>query len=217
MIHLVTSFYILNEDTEEKKQRNIELINALINNINCDYISKIYLYVDNDNALKKIHEIPEHRQKLIIINIGKQPLYSDLFEYCIDNLENKICMVSNSDIYLHECDIECINKIDNNIFALTRYEYDLSCPFIDNMCGVTHDSFIFKSPLTKNILNNIKHIQNVWGSENSVASSLIDNGNYNIINPCYQIKIVHLHKSDYRNEDRIRIASAKYIIPPIYY
>ena len=126
-------------------------------------------------------------------------------------------MISNSDIYLHECNIDCINRISDNIFALTRYDHDLSCYFIDNNWGVTHDAFIFKSPLNKNILNNINHVQNVWGSENSVINSLIDFGNYKIYNPCYQIKIVHLHSSEFRNLDRIRIAEPKYEHKPCYY
>jgi len=216
-INLITSFYILDEDNENKKKRNIELLDALINNINCPFIKKIHLYIDDHKALDKIHSISKCKEKLFIIEIKKQPLYSEFFEYAIDNLQNEICMISNSDIYLYECDIDCLNNINNNIFALTRYEKDLSCEFIDNNIGCTHDAFIFKSPLNKNILNSIKHYQNIWGSENSVVTSLIENGKYKIYNPCYQIKIVHLHSSNYRNEDRERIAYSKYDHPPYYY
>lgn len=216
-MNLITSFYLVDEINEQRKNRNIELVEALIKNINCSYIKKIHLFVDNEKALNRIHHIPEHREKLIIIAIKEQPLYSELFEYAIDNLPNQLCMISNSDIYLYECDMDCLNRIGNNIFALTRYEYDLSSYFIDSMVDCTHDAFIFKSPLTKNILEKIKHVQNVWGSENSVITSLIENGNYKIYNPCYQIKIVHLHKSGYRNEDRIRIAYSKYGHKPVYY
>ena len=216
-INLITSFYILDEDNESKKKRNIELVNSLVNNINCPFIKKIHLFVDDEKSLHRIHLIPEHREKLFIIKIQKQPLYSELFEYAIDNLQNEICMIANSDIYLYECDMNCLNNINNNIFALTRYEDDLSSYFIDSNCGGTHDAFIFKSPLNKNILDSIKHYQNIWGSENSVITSLIDNGNYKIYNPCYQIRIVHLHSSGYRNEDRERIAYSKYDHPPCYY
>ena len=89
-MNLITSFYLVDEINEQRKNRNIELVEALIKNINCSYIKKIHLFVDNEKALNRIHHIPEHREKLIIIAIKEQPLYSELFEYAIDNLPNEL-------------------------------------------------------------------------------------------------------------------------------
>ena len=211
MIHLITSFYILEKNDEISIKRNNELINSLINNINNNIIEKIHLYLDNESALEKLKFLNLNSfEKIHIINIGKQPLYSDLFEYAIDNLNDKICMICNSDIYLYECDMNCLNRLDNNIFALSRYEHDLSCPIIDNHWG-SHDAFIFKSPLNKNILQNLNHIQNVAGSDDSVVNNLVDNG-YKLYNPCYQIKIIHLHQSQLRTYNEHKIAHGKYFI-----
>ena len=183
------------------------------NNIKCKYIEKIHLYVDDNDALNKVLELKS--DKINIIMIGKQPLYSDFFEYAIDNLKNKICMISNSDIYLYECDIDCLIRLSDNIFALTRHEHDLSKPLIDKRYG-SHDAFIFNSPLDKKILVNLHHIQNVAGSDDSVVNNLVDNG-YNLYNPCFQIKIVHLHKSELRTYNQIKIANGKYFIKPTYF
>jgi len=213
MINLITSFYQSSRTDNIYIERNNELLESLKKNIECQSISKIHLYVDNDNELNIIKSL-ENNNKINIISIGKQPLYSDLFEYAFNNLKNEICMISNSDIYLHECDIDCLNRLDNNIFALTRYEYDMSSPLIDIYQG-SHDVFIFRSPLNIN-LDNIKHVQNVWGSENSVIDNLCNHG-YKVFNPCYQIKIVHLHKSELRNGDRIRIPGGIYLISPNIY
>jgi hypothetical protein len=122
-------------------------------------------------------------------------------------------MITNSDIYLHEIDINCINKISNNVYALTRYEHDLSSPLIDKFCK-SHDAFIFKSPVNID-LEKAKHVQNVRGSENSIIDNLIENGN-KLYNPCYQIKIVHLHASMLRDKGRIRIHNGKNRITPSY-
>jgi len=213
MIHLISSFYQSNNKDDIYIKRNTELLDSLKKNIECKVIIKIHLYVDDENSLNTIKTL-ENNEKINIIKVNKQPLYSDLFEYAFNNLKNEICMISNSDIYLYEYDIDCLNRLDNNVFSLTRYEYDMSCPLINNYCG-SHDSFIFKSSLNIN-LDNIKHVQNVWGSENSIIDNLCESG-YKVFNPCYQLKIVHLHESNLRNEDRIRIPGGKYLIPPCTY
>lgn len=215
MINLITSFYIIkNANTLQLEKRNNELINALIYNINNPLIEKIYLYIDDIYSLNKAIELNKNN-KIHIIEVGKQPLYSDLFEYAINNLENKICMIANSDIYLYDCDIECLNNINNNIFSLSRFENDLTCPIIDKKWG-SYDAFIFKSPLNKSILESMKHKQNVAGSDDNIVNILVDN-NYKLYNPAFQIKIVHLHESDYRTYSIDKIAECKYYIKPDFY
>jgi hypothetical protein len=119
-------------------------------------------------------------------------------------------MISNSDIYLHTLDLDCMNRLENNIFALSRYEHDFSCPIIDKRWG-SHDAFIFRSPLKSDILQNLQHIQNVAGSDDNVVNTLVDNG-YTLHNPSFQIKIVHLHESNVRTYNQVKIAHGKYFI-----
>jgi hypothetical protein len=221
MIHLITSFYYVKEINEKTKNRNNELLECLKQNILSKDISKIYLFVDNQEALNVINNINNiigyEQNKVNVISIGKQPLYSELFEFAFDFLKGKICMISNSDIYMYECDMNCIKNISDNIFAITRYEHDMSCPHIDNNNEWScHDAFIFRSPLNKKILENYHHTQNLWGAENSVIDTLIHNG-YKVYNPCYQIKIKHLHQSDLRDNNRQRIKGPEFNIPPSIY
>ena len=119
-------------------------------------------------------------------------------------------MVTNSDIYIDSCDINLINKLNNQnnlLYALTRHEYDMTCPLINDYHG-SHDSFIFKSPLNNISIETLKFPQNVWGSENKLISELYKQ-HVLIKNPCRQIKIVHLHKSNIRENNRIWISCHK--------
>jgi hypothetical protein len=202
MINIITSFYISKFNSELNNDRNNELRECLHKNINNPIIKKIHLYIDDNEALEYINNIQSN--KINIIEVGKKPLYSDLFSYGINNLKDEFCMVTNSDIYIKEFDLDILNKLNNNvIFSLTRYEYDMSCPLIMKYQG-SHDCFIFKSPINDSFINNIKHVQHVWGSENVVLYELLK-ANLTIFNPCYQLKIVHLHKSDLREINRPRI------------
>jgi hypothetical protein len=215
MINIITSFYIPKIfDSVCNQIRLKELHDCLNNNINNQIIEKIHLYLDDEDAHEYIKSL--NSDKINIISIGAKPLYSDLFLYALEKLQNKICMITNSDIYLAECDNTLLERLNDNntVFALTRYEYDMSCEQITWFCG-SHDCFVFKSPINfMNKINNINHVQHHLGSENIICWEL-RNSNINLYNPCYQIKIVHLHKSCLRESDRIRIGEDRnYSVSP---
>lgn len=214
MINIITSFYICRLNSELNNERNNELQQCLKYNIENPLIEKIHLFLDDEDAHNYIQHI--NSNKIKIIEIGKKPLYSDLFAYANNNLQNKICMITNSDIYLKECDLQILNAVNyNTVYALTRYEHDMSCPLIQKYQG-SHDSFIFRSPLSNSFIDKVQHVQHVWGSENVLLYELAK-ANILIYNPCYQIKIVHLHKSDLRENNRPRINYQRSLeIPPIF-
>lgn len=237
MVHLVTSFYTLEEKNEKTVKRNQELEECLRKNLNSPLVSGIHLFVDDARALEKVRcmisEVSEkgvdgiengNGNKITVIGVRKQPQYSDLFLYACQSLQGKVVMITNSDIYLAECDLGVLSGISDNIFALTRYEHDFSSPLIEIMNQekwASHDAFLFQSPLKKLALKDfipkIGHYQNRWGSEDIVIQVLLEYG-YQIYNPCYEIKIVHLHASGLRDqEERETIAYTKnFIVPALY-
>jgi hypothetical protein len=113
-------------------------------------------------------------------------------------------MITNSDIFLYECDSTVIEKLTTEqvCYALTRYEYDMSHPLIDNYCG-SHDCYIFNSKFInyKIINEHTNFYQNFPGIETHIIKGLCDN-NFKVLNPCKQIKIVHLHKTQLRNHGK---------------
>ena len=210
MINIVTSFFISKLVNPQIEYRNQELVDTLLKNVSSPFVETIHLFVDDEISMRKLTALfAEYieNKKIQVIQVGKQPLYYHLFAYAITNLRDKICMVTNSDIYIHSCDTALIDRLNNEprlLYALTRHEYDMSCPLINSYQG-SHDSFIFKSPLNNISIETLKFPQNVWGSENKLISELYKQ-QIVIKNPCKQIKIVHLHKSGIREHNRITIS-----------
>ena len=227
MINLITSFYLSKNKFKTNIKTNIkywriftlplhdmmsgrqqELDRALRRNIKSNYIKSIHLFVDDKESLEYLNNNFD-TDKLTIISVGKQPMYSDLFKYS-NNLKNKICMVSNNDIWLKSIkNLNFIKKDLNNktIYCLTRHEHDLSCRLI-KVYNASHDAFIFRSPINNNLFKKIKHYQNVWGSENVVIYEL-RKLKYRILNPCMDIIIVHEHASNLREAGRKHILPAQ--------
>jgi hypothetical protein len=109
-------------------------------------------------------------------------------------------MITNADIFLHEMNTTLLEQVKENkmMFALTRYEHDMSHPLMDDYGG-SHDAYIFNSKfINKNIINeHTQFYQNFPGIETHIIKTFHDNG-FKVLNPCKQIKIVHLHKTHLR-------------------
>ena len=201
MINIISTFYVSKYSSDLDELRTQELISALKNNIDSEYIEKIHLFVDDEISLNKLNEIAKDSNKIKIIELKKQPIYTDFFNYILNNLPDKICMITNSDIYLHSCDISILDKLKDNkyLYVLTRHEYDMSHYLIDNYSG-SHDCYIFNSKYLDNTIINehTQYKQNLPGIESQIISSFCKSG-FKAFNPCKQIKIVHLHKTHLRN------------------
>jgi hypothetical protein len=205
MINIISTFYISKYSSELDNLRTNELEIAFLNNLSCNFIEKIHLFVDDNDSLDRLKELSNKSDKVVIIEVGKQPKYTDFFRYIIDNLKNKLCMLTNSDIYLLECEENLINRLKEEkfVYALTRYEYDMSKPLIDYYCG-SHDCYIFNSKFINEYIisdnfDNIDFFQYNPGIETRILKTFYDEG-FKLLNPCKQIKIVHLHKTQLRNE-----------------
>jgi hypothetical protein len=209
IINIITSYYIAKD-----LKRYEELIETLKKNIESPFINKIHLFVDDENAMKRLNDNFSNliNNKIIIIKVGHQPLYGDLFKYAIEKLANTICMVTNSDIYIQNCnDIRILNMIQKTktCFSLSRHESDGTRPQVDNYYG-SHDSFLFNpSNIDIDIIKDLNFYQNNLGSEGRVMGELIKQG-LRVLNPCLQIIIVHNHSSNYREDNREWIGNHKY-------
>lgn len=201
MINIISTFYVSKYSSSLDIERSEELETSLINNFNSDLIEKIHLFVDDNDAVIRLQTLFSNSPKIHIIEVGKKPKYIDFFNYILNYLPNNICMIINSDIYLHTCDLHLLNKLNDNkiAYALTRYEYDMSSPLINEYYG-SHDAYLFNSKyLSKNIINeHTNFYQNFPGIESHIIKAFCDE-EFTVFNPCEQIKIIHLHKTQLRN------------------
>lgn len=217
-MNIITSFFnkpiYNNSDETTSIIRNNEYNECLIKNMMFPYIKKIYLFIDNEyslNVLNKLIENNDNKDKIVKIEHNKQALFSDYFKYIFDNLYNEVIAICNSDIYFHKYDQELINKFiieKGNTFCLTRHETIDYKPLIDKRKG-SYDVYIFKSPLNNGLINDSKFKQNLKGSDDMIVF-LFQKYGYITLNPCLQIKIIHNHKSDFRETNYKRINNKHY-------
>lgn len=188
------------------KERQQEIEYTLNSNLNKNFINNIHLFIkkkDYDIFINSNFTGHANYNKIIPVLFEGQPTYPELFTYSC-NLKNIICCICNSDIEFIIENINILQKVNNEniIYFITRHEYDDSSPLINNYEG-SHDAFIFHSDtMKKNIenkdLNFINYKQNTMGIEALLTIYFIEQLKYTIFNPCFQIKLIHHHKSNVR-------------------
>ena len=198
-MELLTSFYY-----PKNKLREKELIKTLNLNLSNQNIHKIHLYITNSDYKKFIktnfkENINYNKINFIIKN--NQPTYKELITQAT-LYDNKNICICNSDIEINVSNTEIFNKLNDSCYFLTRHESNNTRPLIDKFCG-SHDAFIFKSNiLKKKVMNKdlsyIDYIQNTPGIEALLTIFFIEELKYNVLNPCYEIKLIHHHESAYR-------------------
>ena len=203
-MHIVSTFYISKYSSDLDVSRSKELEECLTKNLENPDVDKIHLFLDDDDALNRLNEISGFSEKIVVACIGIKPKYDDFFRYIIDNLHGQICMITNADIYLYECEYRLIEsvKTEKICYSLSRHEHDLSHPQIDQYYG-SHDCYIFNSLfIDEKIINaHTNFHQNCPGIESQIVKNFCDHG-FKVYNPCKQIKIVHLHKTQLRNQGK---------------
>jgi hypothetical protein len=200
-MEIIQSFYY-----SSNKERHQEIEITLNANLSKHFVKKIHIFIEeNDYNIFKTSHFSEHEKygKINIVLWPSQPTYPELFKYS-SKLENVICCVCNSDIEIFIENDMILNNLNNNkiIYFITRHEWDGTKPLIDNYGG-SHDAFVFHSDTLKTHIKNkdlgyINYIQNTPGIEALLTIYFIEQLEYEILNPCFQIKLVHHHESNVR-------------------
>ena len=201
-MEIIQSFYY---GQNNERQREIEY--ALDVNLKNKFINKIHLFITEKDYIKFITSeyMIKHtnKEKIKLNKLEHQPTYPELFTYG-SKLNDCIIAICNSDIeFIIENNNIFERLINKNIgYFITRHEYN-GDPFLINNFGGSHDAFIFHSNTLKlNIENKdlkfIDYIQNTSGIEAILTIYFIEQLNYKLLNPCFQIKLIHHHKSNIR-------------------
>ena len=185
-----------------EKKRETELRKCLIKNIECEFVDKIYLFVESLNL-----QIPPDPEKKIVQMLLKTRLsYAD----CIFLIQKQIgsgylVAFANADIYLDETwkSVWSVN-MDSVFFALLRWEED------GNLFGPRNDSqdtwlIHSDSVLSRTWDFNAFNIPfGKAGCDNAILVEFFRN-RFRIVNPAMSLKTHHVHSSEIRHYDKTDI------------
>ena len=202
MIHIITQFYIVKYGITQERQK--ELNNCIINNINNNNVNYIHVlyYEENDkNYLEKLIT----SDKLIYKKINNILMYSDVFTYYNEIIKNEICVYLHADMYITDgFNLLTDDILNNTIYFLIPHK--LQCGFeVNCKCsrktktnlGIfssgAFDGFVFKNKIMQNIIRNSQYGVNTLGGETKLISLLKIN-QYDVFS-CPLLKSFHLHNN----------------------
>jgi hypothetical protein len=182
----------------QNEARNKEIVFAITQNLQLDYINKYYILCENQESFDSIKEYAN--DKTVILLYNQRLTYDDIFQ--ISNkytTDQSINILINSDIIL--TNFKEINSffVKNNVFlCVSRYEKDGQLIHIPH---ISQDVWAWKG------LNQIKNgnfYMGTLGCDTAIAYRAIESG-YKTINPCRHLIATHNHASNYRTYDETRM------------
>ena len=152
---------------------------------------------------RDMNESNEHIKNIVIVNEGKRATYNQLFQATYD-YPHDINIIANLDIFFDDT-LKDANKIgDKMCFALSRWEYNGGALKLHGggnplRLAWSQDVWIFRgqAPMVGRY-RNYEFGMGVPGCDNVLAYQLKENG-YQLRNPCYSIKAIHVHATESRD------------------
>jgi len=180
-IILITQYYIIkNDDEKYNKIRQNEINFCLQKNFDNKYIDEIHMLMEEDYNIDFIKN--KNNIKIIKQIIGKRLNFKDVFKYYNNNIQNDICILINSDIYLDQSIeiVKNINFTNEKLFiSLNRYENNTdNVPALLNGLEINNADYkgcqSFLKPYQESIWS-----QDAWIWKNKI-DEIDDNFNFNL-------------------------------------
>ncbi|MBR8828001.1 MAG: glycosyltransferase [Gomphosphaeria aponina SAG 52.96 = DSM 107014] len=217
-IVLITTLY-----DEKREERCYEYSQCLLKNLKSNQFSKIVvLFEGYDHECQKKDQCfmasnlqflqNKYSELVEVHNIDQRPTYDDILDFAGNNLQNKIVIISNADIYFDES-LSKIHKIDfdKNVIVLSRRELNHNSEMIRNSDNglpnyLSADVWGFKIPLNKDFRGNYQI--GTFFCDSFFNNQLYLSSNYSVYNPCLTIKAYHLHDESYNSSDAKKLDSS---------
>lgn len=191
--------------------RREEFLYCIKKNLKNQFIDKIYVFCED--------ELPIDNQKLVKIDSGefKNPSFGKIFSFFEKDCIN---IVANTDIYFDSSIRLVKNLKSNEVFCLSRREisWGLNFQIFKRRVGNSQDAWIFNGQVYEDVVDKSDFSLGKPGCDNHLAW-LLNNSSYKLYNPAYDIKAVHVHKSQSRSytaKDRV-IGEYLNIVPDSYF
>lgn len=189
-------------------QRNEEYLYVLNKNIENEYITDIYIFIEDKSITLDIKSTKIH-----LIYINSRFTFYDFFIYSKDNFLSEQIILANSDIFFDET-LDYVKKfdLDGKLVTLTRYEYSSitkESHYLDSDCS--QDVWIFNGGM---VVEDSNFLLGTLGCDNRIAF-LANKQEILIRNPSLKVKSYHVHDSNFRTyteKDRV-LSSYLYMLP----
>ena len=207
MIYLFTSYY-----KHSNPERQKELDFCLQKNVDNKSIHKIILFIEGSRPSFESDKFESFHGR---------PRYLDFVKFINSNTRfmSSYNIISNSDIYFGNS-LQFLDKIDfhNKCLALTRHDVDFEGNIVkvpkERFAKSSQDAWIFKGSVLGSSMQKIycDFQLGVYGCDNRFAFEL-NRGGYEILNPCLDIIIYHLHISGIRPKKEVFIEGPYLDVP----
>jgi hypothetical protein len=209
-INLITQYYI---DSSAERQK--ELDHCLAQNIACNQIDRVHLLLESENDIPT--KIIGDSEKVKVTILGHRWKYIDAFQYCNDNLDGQICVISNSDIYFDQT-LHCLHftSMRGKLLAITRIDVTKEDKLIFNewTAAICQDTWVTQSPIPEKIVEKSDFYFGWRGCDNHVAWLFRENL-FHILNPCLKITTRHCHATEKRNIKDHEKVEGEYVVVPV--
>lgn len=171
--------------------RDAEVIDSINTNIISNLFDKIYILYD------EIKPFVISSNNIIFIEFQNNTLMNLLNIINQHTTDSDINIISNSDIIYDES-IELCHNIEDEVYAITRHEFDGKLHNYENSYGTSQDCWIFKGKFKGNLKKYKWKFFGHPGCDGRFAYMLLFDYDFKILNPCKSIKIFHNHDSNIR-------------------
>lgn len=112
------------------EERQVELDYAFVRNVNNKNIDKIHVLIEGSQIVIPNDTANEIGERIKVVQVEKQPLYSDFFTYANKNLNKQIVIIQNNDIFWPEESAKLLKESlrPGMVFALSRHNNVTSEP-----------------------------------------------------------------------------------------
>ncbi|MCB0395444.1 MAG: FkbM family methyltransferase [Flavobacteriales bacterium] len=187
-INLFTTYY-----ADRSPERQMENLYSIRKNLDCSYVDKVYLILQDNNSDP---DISGYDHKLQLVPLGERPTFEKLFEIANSHSkEEDFSIIANTDIFFDR-HISLLKYIDwkDTALALTRWDIlgNGNARFFNR--DDSQDVWIFKGRIKK-ITGD--YFIGQHGCDNRLIYEMRQSG-YRVQNPSYHLKTFHYHMSQLR-------------------
>lgn len=204
MIRALTTFY-----QESSPVRLNEYLTAFDKNLQNKFISEVVILLEGDI------EFPIKHDKIVIVKITKRPTFNDFINTANALLksENDISIIFNSDIYFDHSAKYFYKLKPFQVYALNRWDVQENGKVSLFSTYKSNDAWAFRGKI-KPI--DTDYFLGQLGCDNRFLFDLSKHG-YSIKNPCFTIRIFHLHLSNLRGDFSTPSNTVNRVHPPYGY